>query len=239
MATVASTATSADTATVLLPSGEGGALDPTPDFIVNTKIHALTSPPASITIRLVNKAGVDLTTTVNHNAGAPGFINDSPTGTLARGATGTKIAPTGWAGQIAFNQASRKIQNDEGLIEGSFHVQSTITTEFAILDVDVSFVNGYIMPIMCYCGNSGGAYLSGCAKNLWTLGTCPADLYNQQGSCRNPMWDNDQIGNHTSIAFLKPCEDLAYTFVENHAANSNGEYQSGIVTCDILGGFHP
>jgi len=219
----------------LWPSGAGGALDPDPILTIATT--AIAKPPGSITVKLVNKAGVDLSSSVQHNVGASPFATGDPAnGVFPKGATATMVAPTGWAGQIAFNQAKRSIKADEGVVEGSFVVQAN-TVDYALLDIDVSFVNGYTMPIMCYCGGSDGAVLSGCNKNLWNLGTCPDDLYNGAGSCKNPR--RDQPKNSMSIPFLQPCAGLAYTYVEDHAANSNGECQSGTVTCEILAGFHP
>ncbi|KAK4446045.1 hypothetical protein QBC34DRAFT_383720 [Podospora aff. communis PSN243] len=219
----------------LLPHGEGGALDPTPIFTL-PKTAVLDRPPASITIKLVNSAGVDLTTSVNHNVGSPGFITGDPaSGTLAKSATATMIAPTGWGGQIAFNKAGKKIQGDEGVVEGSFGIQENVTKEFAVLDIDVSFVNGFTLPIMCYCGDGGGTYLSGCDVDLWKKGTCPDEYDNGQGSCRNPRRDD---GIQSPIPFMKECEGRGYTYVKDHAADSNGECQKGIVTCNILSGFH-
>jgi hypothetical protein len=216
-------------------SAGGGALDPTPVH-VNIKGPVPTAP-ASITIKLVNKAGVAISTSANHNVGSAGFATDNPgTGTLADGATATRVAPTGWAGAIAFNRFDRAIKGDEGIFEGSFTIQKDVNDTIAVLDIDVSFVNGFTMPIMCYCGaDDKGTYLSGCSIDLWQKNTCPAEYDNGAGSCKNPR--REQKVNRTAIPFLQPCAGLGYTFVEDHAANSNVECQTGTITCDILPGF--
>ena len=53
----------------------------------------------------------------------------------------------------------------------------------AVIDIDVSYVTGFSVPIVCSCDGKGP--VTGCNKPLWTLNKCGND--NGDGSCRNPM----------------------------------------------------
>jgi hypothetical protein len=40
----------------------------------------------------------------------------------------------------------------------------------AVADVDISYVNGFSVPISCSCS---GTVVTGCTKNLFALNSCP------------------------------------------------------------------
>ncbi|KAK3389746.1 hypothetical protein B0H63DRAFT_445915 [Podospora didyma] len=99
---------------------------------------------------------------------------------------------------------------DEPLWEGSFQNQGAIVK----VDLDVSYVNGYSLPIVCTC-NDDGRFLSGYDKQLWRMNPCPDD---------NGHGDN----------FIAPCAHIAYTYPNNSVpANSNGNCQFDQLTCKI------
>ncbi|KAK3319495.1 hypothetical protein B0T19DRAFT_445304 [Cercophora scortea] len=158
---------------------------------------ALDPGPASLTIRVTNKAGVDLTT------------YQSPlqqTGIIRNGAVAVNYYPQKWNGSIAINSHKYFAPiGDESLIEASYDDKDAA---FAVVDVDISYVDGFSYPIMCYCA-ANGAYLSGCDKKLWTLGNkCPSN--NGKATCVNPKRKVD-LDNVTPDPFFAPCKGLAYT----------------------------
>ncbi|KAK5652409.1 hypothetical protein OQA88_10602 [Cercophora sp. LCS_1] len=203
-----------------------GALGPTPAG--HPEANDFPPAPPLITLVVANKAGVALTTTHGLNTQTDGVIDQTPqgglptAGTMAAGATKTLLYPTGWGGNIAFNNAKYRIQGDETLIESSFKIQSeTETHKNAGFAINVSLVNGFTYPITCYCTSDGGAFLKGCSEKLWLQSTCPASQDNGQGACKNPLRDV-RGENLEPNPFFKPCKDLAYVFPDNNKAVSNG-----------------
>jgi len=140
-----------------LGSAISGALAPTPAPLA-INMNPLDPPPGHNTISLINHAGVDLLT--RHNLGHRDPFRcgcDSPIGgvppqdVLRNGDTGLLVAPTGWEGAISINNAKYGgFKEDESLFEASFMVQPLVA-DFAVLDIDVSFVNGFSYPIVCRC----------------------------------------------------------------------------------------
>ncbi|KAK3364061.1 hypothetical protein B0T25DRAFT_563053 [Lasiosphaeria hispida] len=99
-------------------------------------------------------------------------MGNSAPGTIAVG-TAVAAMQTGWAGNVAFNDARWPILG---------HVESlagTVNENTGVISLDVSYVSGFSMPI-CFCSQTG-KYLSGCDKNLWALNPCPDDQNNAAG----------------------------------------------------------
>jgi hypothetical protein len=133
-----------------------------------------------LTIVVINSDTWPISTSHAHNAGGPSAVsgNVSP-GTIAAGATAAFAVPTGWAGNVAVVQygSGRAIVGDESLIEASYVLQGGSA---AVIDVDVSYVSGFSLAIVCSCDGLG--VVTGCNKYLWSLHTCGND--NGVGSCR-------------------------------------------------------
>ncbi|KAK3319496.1 hypothetical protein B0T19DRAFT_445305 [Cercophora scortea] len=224
----------APAATPPIPKGNfkgtaiSGALDSTkyvrthkPTPVVDSVMTAIPGPD-SMTFRITNLAGTGL-----HTYESPA----QTTGTIDNGAVVENVHPKNYSGMIAFNSVRYPANvGAESLIEYSYTIQDYIDPNVYILDVDVSFVDGFSFPIMCYCGATG-AYLSGCDKPLWSMTKCPDN--NGQGSCKNPDRDNKAL-NVTPDPFFQPCQGLAYTYPNDHEANSNNECQSGVINCQVL-----
>ncbi len=87
---------------------------------------------------------------------------------------------------IAINKVPHKLTGDESLIEASFVMQEKVSDEFAIFNINISYIDGFSMPIKCFC-DQGDEFLTGCEGQLWKLGTCPSGFDNGEGSCRNPV----------------------------------------------------
>lgn len=59
---------------------------------------------------------------------------------MASGATSAFAVPTGWAGNVAINDAGSSITDDDSLIEANFIVPASGGYTVAVADVDVSYV---------------------------------------------------------------------------------------------------
>lgn len=98
--------------------------------------------------------------------------------------------------------------------------------DFAIAGVDVSLVNGFTVPITCECD---GNWVAGCKKNLFDVEA--RDVQNAAHAAVNPL--RADVDATSAKAFFAPCEGLAYTFPNDHAANSFGACQSGFISCCV------
>ncbi|POS81015.1 hypothetical protein DHEL01_v200588 [Diaporthe helianthi] len=199
---------------------------------------SVTAGPSQLTISVVNKMPAAVSTSYVGNAGAPGPVSGGTgTGTLKPGQTATLVAPQDWAGNVAVNlvrdpETNEKynMNGDVSLLEGS--LMSWGGHGYRV-DMDVSYVNGFSVPITCSC-NADSAVLSGCSLDLWTTGSScsgAAGTDNGQGACANPLRPDDsaQLG---ATSFFAPCEGAAFTWPRDDA-NSEGMCQSAQVTCCV------
>ena len=140
-----------------LGTASGGALAP-------LATHPLaTHPPAAgpkaafaggsdLTINVVNSVGGPLSIFYGSNAGAPTPVNNPGSGTLS---SSTQVLfPSGWAGRIT--------------IGGNYDpkgskIEASYTSPDYVPDVDISYVDGYSVPISCSCA---GVAVTGCNGEL-------------------------------------------------------------------------
>jgi hypothetical protein len=96
-------------------------------------------PPKYLTISVINSHGSPISTVHVKDPHAPAAVSGRVgAGTMAKGATAAIAVPTNWIGNIALNDASKKITGDDTLIEANFKVPSGY--KVAVADVDVSYV---------------------------------------------------------------------------------------------------
>lgn len=198
---------------------------------------SVTAEPSQLTITVVNKMSAAVSTSYVHNAGVPGLVSGGTgTGTLKPGQTATLVAPKDWAGNVAVNlekdpetQEIYSMNGDVSLLEGSLMSWGDVGYR---VDMDVSYVNGFSVPITCSC-NADRAVLSGCSLDLWSMGSCSGDAGTDdgQGACANPLRP-DNSAQLTATSFFAPCEGAAFTWPRDDA-NSEGKCQSAEVTCCI------
>jgi hypothetical protein len=105
--------------------------------------------------------------------------------------------------------------------------------DFAVAGVDISFVNGFTVPVTCECD---GVYVAGCKKNLFNnveAGGVQARKVqlSAANAAVNPL--RADMDATSAKAFFAPCAGLAYTFPNDHAAFSFGACQSGTVSCCV------
>lgn len=94
--------------------------------------------------------------------------------------------------------------------------------------VDVSYVDGYSVPITCSCG---GVPVTGCNIPLFLQGrTCPQPGPGDKVICYNPK---KVINNGPADPFFQPCQGAAYTYPNDHTANAFGKCDSGDIQCCV------
>ena len=174
----------------------------------------------SITIGIQNAYGAPLALSFGTNEGFPGFF-DNPQPQTLLDATYTQFsAPAGWAGRIIVNREND--YNPSGSkIEGSFYGEGTA-------DIDVSYVDGYSVPITCGMGN--GITLTGCNIELFNTGSCDGSGDWMEGNvCRNGA---QGLPDGPASGFFAPCTGAAYTFPKDDGANV-GNQAGGFVMCCV------
>ncbi|KAJ6443643.1 cell cycle protein kinase [Purpureocillium lavendulum] len=186
-----------------------------------------------VTVTVQNRWDGDIKTRHVVGFGSPAPWGNPGTGIIPRGGQSVFTAGPGWHGNIVVNGAAYPVDTgDESQIEGSFANQGQGNRG----DINVSFVNGFSVPIVCKC-NENNIY-TGCSKNLWEYGKCPND--NWKHSCRN---DARKYGWNTPPApFFQPCRGPsgAYTFPADDLANSlNARCPSEQYTCCVGKGCPP
>ncbi|KAI1383073.1 uncharacterized protein F4822DRAFT_91835 [Hypoxylon trugodes] len=88
------------------------------------------------------------------------------------------------------------------LLEGSFINDATGQ---AVLAVDVSYVDGFTVPMVCECNNQ---VVLGCNLDLHEV--CPDNLKVNEKTCANPY--REQSGRPGDANIFKDCEKMAYTY---------------------------
>ncbi|KAI3394014.1 hypothetical protein diail_3332 [Diaporthe ilicicola] len=196
---------------------------------------SVTAGPDQLTITVVNKMAGAVSTSYVANAGVPGPVSGGTgTGTLTPGQTATLVAPQDWAGNVAVNLVEKDgksftMNGDVSLLEGSLMSWGDVGYR---VDMDVSYVNGFSVPITCTC-NADEAVLSGCSLDLWGMGSCSggAGTDGGDGACANPLRP-DNSARLAATDFFAPCEGAAFTWPRD-GANSEGQCQSAEVTCCV------
>ncbi|MCJ1479373.1 hypothetical protein MMC13_008058 [Lambiella insularis] len=190
--------------------------------------------PASVsrfmTISVTNAWTTQLSVFLGSNAGAPTPIGNPQPTVLAAAAATSYVLPPCWAGRISFDPTgmSPLASKIEGSV-GSAGVPAQNIPGTTELDVDISYVDGYTVPITC---SSGGTAVTGCNLDLFAMNSCTGSngvLSDDGTSCMNPT--NNPVGNGPPTAFFAPCAGAAYTFPNDNNANDGSV--DDVVTCCI------
>ena len=135
-----------------LGTASGGALDPLATHPPASGPKAAFAGGSDLTINVVNSFGSPLSIFYGSNAGAPTPVNNPGSGTLS---SSTQVLfPSGWAGRIT--------------IGGNYDpkgskIEASYTSPDYVPDVDISYVDGYSVPITCSCA---GVAVTGCNGEL-------------------------------------------------------------------------
>ncbi|KAF6226219.1 hypothetical protein HO133_009085 [Letharia lupina] len=184
----------------------GGALDPTVTPAPKPAVGAAPAVAGPLTIAVTNSFGAGLSISFQHDSGSSSAINNPTPGPLG-GAT-TIIYPSGWAGRIAVGKVMSVI-NSGSKIEGSFSLPTYQP------NIDVSYVDGYTIPITCSCG---GSVVTGCNHPLFAD---PITCANEGPGpiCYNPLCASDQAEGTAAAPFFEPCRGAAYTYPNDSGCN--------------------
>lgn len=153
---------------------------------------------------------------------APPPVGNPPAGVFATSTV--LVMPSGWAGRMTLGKAGSPLDYRGSKIEANYGFNGADPA----IDVDVSYVDGYSLPIVCSCD---GVAVTGCSKPLFHIGNTCANLVGTEDA---PVCVNDPRNAHgPATAFFAPCSGSAYTFDYDDGANSQGACESKIVNCCI------
>lgn len=176
-------------------------------------VVTMSSSAADMTILITNQYGSPLSLSFGLDARSSSpYGNPQPTA-LPHSSSTRYIYPDGWAGNVAIGP---NLNPNGSKIEGSF-INSSV-------DIDVSYVDGYSVPITCSCE---GKAFTGCNLDLFA-GSCE-DLTDGP-VCLNPARYKAIDGPPTP--FFAPCAGAAYTFPHDDGAN-RASLSSTCVSCCI------
>lgn len=138
----------AEPTSVVLGTASGGALDPLATRVPHVGPKAALAGGSDLTIRVVNSYGVPLSIFYGSNAGAPTPVGNPGSGVLT---SSTQVLfPSAWAGRITIGRTYDPLGSK---IEASFSPPNYVP------DVDISYVDGFSVPISCSCS---GVAVTGC-----------------------------------------------------------------------------
>ncbi|KAL7628025.1 hypothetical protein AAE478_002221 [Parahypoxylon ruwenzoriense] len=185
------------------------------------------APPGdgNFIVTMINSHTAAVSTLHGQGAGSPTAIRRvNKHDTIRVGENITFAVPTGWTGRLALYESGHGDFLDRAsLLEGSFMADGPGS---AVMAMDVSYVDGFTVPIVCECNNT---VVFGCNLNL--LEKCPKEYLLNQKTCMNPFRDNASLGIDK---FFKDCARIAYTYpTDDLATYMNIPGCSRRITCCI------
>jgi hypothetical protein len=133
----------------------GGALNPLPTQHHTDGADGIPAPPPGLTITVLNKHSVAVSTTHARNPEAPaatsGYFDP---GTIDVGQGAIFAVPTNWAGRVAVAEAKNgplTDGRDVSLIEANFLYSDAYGV--AVADVDISFVYVFYLLSLTSCAS--------------------------------------------------------------------------------------
>ncbi|KAL8935180.1 MAG: hypothetical protein Q9216_005550 [Gyalolechia sp. 2 TL-2023] len=199
----------------------GGALDlPEPTGPPDPAQRAKALDVDQLTVRITNSFGFDLPISYNSNQGSPTIIGNPGAGIFRRAQSTNLALPRNFAGAVfigkTYDPANSKI-------EVSFDPVSGYRPA-----VDVSYVDGYGIPITCSCS---GVTVTGCNIPLFRTGrTCKNQGPGDRVICYNPK---KTVNDGPADDFFQPCQGAAYTYPNDHTANGFGKCDAGNIQCCV------
>ncbi len=167
-----------------------------------------------LTISVTNIHGTPLSISFGSNACGPSPIGNPSATTLAHGSPTQYAFPTGWAGRI---YVGPNLNPQGSKIEGSYTGPP---------DVDVSYVDGYSVPITC---SSEGTAVAGCNISLFNRPGIACDHQVDGAVCLNSAREHP---DGPAPPFFAACQGAAYTYPNDNEANFSN-LPSRLITCCI------
>jgi hypothetical protein len=190
--------------------------------VTSTTMSTLATASAAgdeMTIAITNLYGAQLSLSFGLNAGFPTPLGNPQPTILPDSSSTQYIYPTGWAGRVGVGP---NLNVNSSKIEGSFIVPEDTTV--AIPDIDVSYVDGYSVPITC---SSGGITVTGCNIELFKLAQCEDQVDGL--ICLNAV---RFTLDRPLLPFFAPCISAAYTFPDDSDVNISN-LGSNLISCCI------
>ena len=145
----------AEPTSVVLGTASGGALDPLATRPPHVGPRPAFAGGPDLTIQVVNSFGVPLSIFYGSNAGAPTPVGNPGSGVLT---SSTQVLfPSDWAGRITIG----KTYDPQGS-----KIEASYSSPNYVPDVDVSYVDGFSIPISCSCS---GVAVTGCNIRMSSL----------------------------------------------------------------------
>ena len=173
-----------------------------------------TSDQDLMTIAVTNSYGQEVSLSLTSGIDSPTPVGNPVPNALPVASATSFAFPRGWSGRICVGKQN---DADASKIEGSFN----ITT-----DVDISYVDGYTVPIVC---SSDNVPLTGCNIELFEQPDNQCENLVGNFLCLNSARDTPA---GPPAAFFKACAGSAYTFPYDDAANAYNT-SSRLITCCI------
>ncbi|KAL2039874.1 hypothetical protein N7G274_007277 [Stereocaulon virgatum] len=166
--------------------------------------------PGHRTLSIVNKHGPALSMALTSNVGAPTAIGDPKPAAL--GDSAKVLFPIGWAGLM---DIAPILDKSASKIEMSYNNS---------IYADISYVDGYTVPITCSCG---GEIIAGCNVELFNAtGPCPDE--GPGPICYNP---SAFLNDGPTHPFFSPCERASYTYPKDDLGTMGCD--SNLITCCV------
>ncbi|MCJ1386319.1 hypothetical protein MMC17_009445 [Xylographa soralifera] len=179
-----------------------------------TTTAAISALSSDMTIGVTNVYGTQLSLSFGSNVGAPSAVGDPKPTALADAASTQYSFPTGWAGRI---YVGPNLNYNGSKIEGSYTGPP---------DIDVSYVDGYSVPITC---SSEGIAVAGCNIDLFEQQGITCNTQVDGPVCLNPAQD---IPMGPAPPFFAACAGAAYTYPKDDGANVSN-LGSNLVSCCV------
>ncbi|KAF6239791.1 hypothetical protein HO173_002337 [Letharia columbiana] len=207
---------------VIYTSGITGSAHPriTPAPQVNDALAPQVAGP--LTISVTNSFGSGLYASFGHNAGSPTAISYPGNGAI--GASFEAVYPANWAGRIAIGKDDDPDYINRGsLIEASYDNGAPF--------VDISYVQGFSIPIVCSCGDPGTGVVTGCNIPLYHDDGPPCPSQGPSAICFNPSSNSPQATPGPAPPFFAPCAGAAFTYPNDFGAGAG--CGTNLISCCI------
>ena len=171
-------------------------------------------PADLMTIAVTNQYGRQMSLSLASNANGPSPIGNPSPNILPDASLTQFTFPTGWAGRICVGP---DLNPNGSKIEGSFTGPP---------DIDVSYVDGYTVPIICL---SEGVAVTGCNIELFNQPNVRCEQLIDRATCLNPAKD---VPDGPAPPFFKACAGAAYTYPNDNTANRDS-LSSNLISCCV------
>ncbi|MCJ1444564.1 MAG: hypothetical protein MMC23_005066 [Stictis urceolatum] len=165
----------------------------------------------AVTVNVFNSMTAPVNVLYVSGFGSPSLVDNPAAGAIAPAAATQFVVPANFIGQSTFGIDGDDSQGTKS--EFSLSPDPNQNNDH-IPYVDVSYVDGYSVPMTCSCN---GAVVTGCNIELFNTGiTC--DSLGPGPVCYNPNAHQPESFTGPAAPFFAPCQGAAYTFPADDAS---------------------